>query len=352
MTGLRVLHAIRSDGFAGVEQFVSRLAVAQAEAGHTVHVIGGDPARMRPVLARAEVAHTATPDHTRDVARAVHALAREADVVNSHMTAADLAATIALARVRTAPPLVSTRHFAGPRGHIGPVPIDALIGRRIEAEIAISRAVAAATGRRSTVVHSGVPTAPADAPADAVRAHTVLIAQRLEPEKRTDLGIRAFAASGLGDRGWVLRIAGAGAERAALEALADGLGVPAEFLGFRDDLPEQFRTAGVLLAPCTVEGLGLTVIEAMAAGLPVVAADAGGHTEILEGLDPRALYAADDPHAAADSLRSLADDEIGRTVLGDTGRQRQRVEFTLSAQVTGTDAVYRAAIATAQRPIR
>jgi glycosyltransferase involved in cell wall biosynthesis len=358
MTAMRILHAIRSDGFAGVERFVLRLAVAQAGAGHTVQVIGGDPERMRPALDSAHVAHTATPDRTRDVARAVRRLARDADIVNSHMTAADLGAAFALALLRNAPPLVSTRHFAAPRGRLGPMPIDAFLGRRIRAEIAISRAVAAATGRPSTVVHSGVPdvpdgpgtssTANAETAAGELRPNrerTVLMAQRLESEKRTDLGIRAFAASALGEHGWRLQIAGEGAERAALESLADELDVEAEFLGFRDDLAERFRTAGLLLAPCTVEGLGLTVIEAMAAGLPVVAADAGGHTESLEGLDPRALYAPDDPHAAARNLRSLAADDDGRAALGAAGRRRQRAEFTLTAQVAGTDAVYRAALA-------
>lgn len=342
MSAMRILHAIRSDGFAGVERFVLRLAVAQAEAGNSVHVIGGDPERMRPQLRAAHVAHTATPDRTASVARAVHALARGADVVNSHMTAADIGAAFALARLRNAPPLVSTRHFAAQRGRIGPVPIDAMIGGRVSAEIAISHAVAAATGRRSTVVHSGVPDVPSGA-VEPARERVVLIAQRLQPEKRTEWGIRTFAASGLGDRGWRLQIAGEGAERPALESLVVSLGVPAEFLGFRDDLAERFRSAGLLLAPCDVEGLGLTVIEAMAAGLPVVAADAGGHTEILEGLDPRALYAVGDPDAAAGSLLSLASDEHGRAALGAACRQRQRTEFTLTAQVAGTDAVYRAA---------
>lgn len=343
MTGLRILHAIRSDGFAGVERFVLRLAVAQAQAGHTVHVIGGDPQRMRPPLDAAGVGHTATRDRTRDVADAVYALARDADVVNSHMTAADLGAAFALTRLRGAPPLVSTRHFAAPRGRLGPVPIDAFLGRRIQAEIAISRAVAAATGRPSTVVHSGVPDVPGEPQAD--RDRVVLIAQRLQPEKRTDLGIRAFAASALVEHGWRLQIAGEGAEHAALEQLASELDIDAEFLGFRDDLTDRFRTAGLLLAPCTVEGLGLTVIEAMAAALPVVAADAGGHSEILEGLDPRALYSPEDPHAAARNLRSLALDDDGRVALGAAGRRRQRAEFTLTAQVAGTDAVYRTAIA-------
>lgn len=340
MSALRILHAVRSDGFGGVEQFVRRLAIAQAAAGHVVHVIGGDPERMAPELRTTGVGHTATSDRAVAVARAISARAREADVVNTHMSAADVAATWALSGIRHAPALVSTRHFASPRGSIGPLPIDSLVRRRVRAEISISRAVAGAIGVPSTVVYSGVP----DAPVGAGRERIVLIAQRLEAEKRTGDGIRAFAASGLAEQGWTLEIAGEGAERPMLERLVRQMRVPAVFLGFRTDLPSHFARAGILVAPCPVEGLGLTVLEAMATGLPVIAANGGGHTEILEGLDARALYAPLDPDAAAVGLRSLADDDAGRAALGEAVRERQRTRFSLSAQVAGTDSVYRAAL--------
>ena len=64
---LRILHAIRSDGFSGVEQFVLRLALAQAAAGHRVTVIGGATDRMRPALAAAGI--DARPRSTHDRGR-------------------------------------------------------------------------------------------------------------------------------------------------------------------------------------------------------------------------------------------------------------------------------------------
>jgi glycosyltransferase involved in cell wall biosynthesis len=338
---LRIVHAIRSEAFAGVEQFVVRLAVRQALDGHAVHVIGGDPGRMRPALAEHGITF-APAASTGATARAIRAAADGADVVNAHMTAADVAGVLALAARRRRPALISTRHFTSGRGAGSGIPFDAVIGGRIDSEISISRAVAASIGRPSTVVHSGVETVDRGA---LPRERTVLMAQRLEAEKRTELGLRAFAASALASEGWTLRIAGDGAERPRLEELAAELGVEARFLGFRDDVPDLMRSAGMLLAPCTVEGLGLAVLEAMACGLPVVAADAGGHTEILEGLDPRALYDTEEPDAAARSLRSLAGDEPGRAALGAAGRERQRSAFSIDAQAAGTEAVYRAAIA-------
>lgn len=341
---LRILHAIRSDGFAGVEQFVLRLASAQAHAGHHVHVIGGDPSRMRDPLAIAGIAFTPAA-RTVDVARAVRRLRRHTDVVNTHMTAADLGGFLGLLGARHRPAVVSTRHFAKPRGRIGPLPIDVLVAGTVDAEISISAAVARSIDVPSIVVHSGVESRPLPDP--ALRRRSVLIAQRLEAEKATDVGLRAFAASGLSAHGWVLEIAGRGAEQERLAHLASELGIGASvsFLGFRDDIPELMASAGILLAPCPNEGLGLTVLEAMANALPVIAADAGGHTELLVALDDRALFAAGDALAAAAHLRSLADDPAARAVLGARERDRQTTQFTPHRQVDGTSAVYTTTIA-------
>ena len=102
------------------------------------------------------------------------------------------------------------------------------------------------------------------------------------PEKRTDVAIRAFAASGLADDGWRLKVAGHGSLLVELERLTEELGISArvDFLGPRRDVAELMSRSAILLAPCPIEGLGLVVLEAMAAQLPVVAS-AGGHLETL-----------------------------------------------------------------------
>jgi glycosyltransferase involved in cell wall biosynthesis len=339
---LRILHAIRSDGFAGVEQFVLRLAIAQSAAGHHVSVIGGAAERMAPLLGAAGVEFTPAA-RTLQVTRAVRRSTADVDIVNTHMTAAEIGALLGLMgrRRRRRPAVVATRHFAKPRGWTGPVPVGPLVRRRVDAQISISAMVAAAVDGPSTVVHPGVETRPL--PPAASRERTVLIAQRLEPEKHTHVGIRTFAESGLARAGWTLRIAGDGSEREALTGLADskGLGGAVRFLGFRPDVPELMARAGILLAPCPFEHFGLTVLESMATGLPVVAASAGGHVDMLDGLDARALHRPDDVHDAAERLRSLAHDPAGRTALGAAARARQERHFSLRSQVEATDAVYR-----------
>lgn len=340
---LHILHAIRSDGFAGVEQFVRRLAISQAASGHSVHVIGGDPAHMRAALGSHGIGFTPAT-RTLDVALALTRLRRVADVVNTHMTAADVAAALAFGIVPSRPAIVATRHFALRRGTNSRLPIDRAVRGIIDAEISVSAAVAAAIGVGSTVIHPGVEERPAADPSR--RTQAVLIAQRLEVEKATDAGIRAFAESTLAARGWTLEIAGEGAERDALEVLVRslGLGSVTTFLGFRTDLPTLMSHAGILLAPCPFEHFGLSVVEAMASALPVVAADAGGHREMLAGLDPRALFTPGDLAGAAAQLDSLAADAAGRQALGDAQRQRQLTTFSLRSQSEATDRVYRSAI--------
>lgn len=337
---MKITHAVCSDSFAGVERYVLRIALAQAAAGHDVTVLGGDPAQMRRPLRDAGVGFAPMPRFT----SGIRTLRRhtDADVVNTHMTAADVAAVAAGVHRRSV--LVSTRHFAQRRGTIGPVPIDALIARRFDAEIAISAAVAEQIRLPSTVVHTGV----ADSsPSPAVRSsRTILMAQRLQPEKHSPLGVRAFAASGLASAGWRLVIAGEGPELDQIVRLSRELGVAGQIdvLGFRDDVPQLLNDSAMLLATCPREGLGLTVLEAMSHALPVVAAGAAGHLDLVGDADAALLFTPDDVADAASSLRALADDPELRSRAGLALQQRQRTMFTLKAQADNTELVYREAL--------
>lgn len=342
---MRILHAVRSDGFAGVERHVARLARAQAAAGHRVVVVGGDPEQMRATLQVAAVdVHPARS--TLDVVRALRRLATGADVLHVHMTAAEVAATVAAAATRAFPPVVTTRHFAGRRGsgRAGRL-IAALARRRVTAQVSISRYVADHVDGDSVVVHPGVEDRP-DGRTAGERSRVVLMVQRLESEKRSDLGLRAFAASGLAEEGWELHVAGDGSQRSVLESLCTELGVDSHvrFLGARTDVDQLMADAGLLVAPCPVEGLGLSVLEAMAGGLPVVAASAGGHLELLEGVDPLTLYPPYDTAVAGRHLAALARDPARRDAVSAAARTVQRTSFTPHAQVAGTDAVYRSVV--------
>lgn len=333
---LRIVHAVCSDRFAGVERYVLRIAVAQAAAGHDVTVLGGAPEQMSGPLGAAGVQFAPMRSFGAGI-RTIRARSG-ADVVNTHMTAADVAAVAAGAHRRAA--LVSTRHFSRRRGTAGPVPIDTLVARRFDAEIAISAAVAESIGVPSSVVHTGVPDAEESPTVGTSR--TILMAQRLQPEKHSWLGVRAFAASGLAADDWRIVIAGDGPERDDLIRLSQELGIreQVDLLGFRNDVPALLDSSAVLMAPCPREGLGLTVLEAMSHAVPVVAAGAAGHLDLVGGMDPALLFAPDDVSEAAARLRALAEDDGLRVRLGHALQERQRTEFTIDAQAKGTERVY------------
>jgi glycosyltransferase involved in cell wall biosynthesis len=173
-----------------------------------------------------------------------------------------------------------------------------------------------------------------DEPYDA-DSRRVLVLQRLEAEKRTDVALRIWKETRLGEAGWVLRVVGDGQERARLTALADELGVSSSvtFAGWSATPAQELARAAVLLATAPGEPYGLSVLEALAAGVPVVAAGSGGHLETL-GIVPGALlFSPGDVRAASDSLRALAMDGPRRVELGEAGRRIQRASFGLEAHV-------------------
>lgn len=341
MTGraLSIVHVIRSDGFAGVEKHVALLAAAQAAEGWRVAVIGGGVTPMRRQWGEAGVSHREAVTIV-DAVRALDEF-RDVDLVHAHMTAAEAAAVLSV-RTRHIP-LVVTRHFAAPRGGspLGRLAVP-LIRRRLSAQIAISHYVATRIDGASTVIYPGVPTVPEAVPA-AGRERTVLVAQRLEPEKKTDDAVRAFAASGLEASGWRLDVAGSGSQEGPLRDLAATLGITASvrFLGHRHDVAELMARAGVLLATCDVEGLGLSVLEAMAVGLPVVASAAGAHLETVGKVPGGALYPDGDTAAAARLLERLASSPESRDAYGVRLREVQRANFSIAEQAEQTEALYR-----------
>ncbi len=329
-----------SDAFAGVERYVTTLTTGLARHGCRVVVIGGQRDRVEPSVV--------TTDHVEwlpatDVRQALGALLhqRHLDVVHAHMTAAELAAVMGSAKHRA--PIVATRHFARRRGsHFMSGVAGRFLTRRIDAQLAISRYVADSIEGTSIVVPPG--TAHPDAVPDAAdRERTVLVVQRLEAEKRTDLALEAWRNSGLGTAGWQLLIVGDGSERRRLEAQAAQLGVAAScaFLGRRNDVADLQLRASMQLAPRPDEPFGLSVVEAMAAALPVVAARGGGHLETV-GLAPdAALYSPFDIGSAGRMLAELAGDLERRHSYGTALRHIHSDVFRVERQVATTLETYR-----------
>jgi glycosyltransferase involved in cell wall biosynthesis len=132
-------------------------------------------------------------------------------------------------------------------------------------------------------------------------------------------------ALGLLDPGaWRAVIVGDGPQSACLEGV-QGL----DLLGERDDVPDLLATADVFVLPSKSEGMPISVLEAMAAGLPVVASAVGGVPEVVVDGETGFLVPPGDPEALADALgRLLADGELRRR-MGAAGRRRAELRFDL-----------------------
>ncbi len=164
--------------------------------------------------------------------------------------------------------------------------------------------------------------------------------QRLETDKDTGTGLLAWRASGLGAEGWSLVVVGDGSERESLQSLLCG-DESVRFVGHVGDVSSYLHRAGILLATAPAEPFGLSVVEAMAAGVPVIASRSGGHLETIGSVEDAPLFPVGDVNAAARCLTDLAADPGRRKDLSDAGREVQRREFSLARQVSEIEGIYR-----------
>jgi len=342
---LRVAHVVVTDEFAGVERYVSMTAVELARRGVEVSVVGGSGTRMPEVLGQSV---KWLPGRTAGEAlRSVARLGRQ-DVCHVHMTLAE--ATAVAARAVHRAPILSTRHFAAPRGSTLPArALRPVIAKGMVREIATSQFVAQQLERTpERVLSPGVPPA---SNTWRVGNRNVLLLQRLEPEKDAQTALAAWKEARLWEAGWSLRILGDGTQRVALEAWAASNHIEGvQFAGWVADVDAEFRSAGMLLAPTPAEGFGLGVVEAMAAGLPVVASASGGHLESVGRIPGAPLFPARDAFAAAVMLRSMLDDDL-RASLSSAGRNLVAQRFSLSSHVDRLEDEY-GAVARPQRRTR
>lgn len=136
-----------------------------------------------------------------------------------------------------------------------------------------------------------------------------------------------------------LVLIGDGAERHALEQLAACLRIDVRFLGFRTDVATFLARADVVVLPSLYEGSSNAVMEAMAAGRPVVATAVGGTPELLE--DGRGvLVAPADADALADGLQSVLGDREAAAVLGRRAREWALANLTADVMVDRYVALY------------
>jgi glycosyltransferase involved in cell wall biosynthesis len=167
----------------------------------------------------------------------------------------------------------------------------------------------------------------------------VLTPARLNPQKGHRVLLEAVAE--VPDALFLL--AGDGPERASLEAEAERLGVVDRvcFLGRREDVPQLLAACDVFALPSLYEGSSLAVLEAMAAGIPIVSSAIGGTDELIEDGRSGLLVPPGDAKALAGALRRMLADRGLRESLAAAARERVDDGLTREQMTSRVIGVYR-----------
>lgn len=137
-------------------------------------------------------------------------------------------------------------------------------------------------------------------------------------------------------------VVGDGALLRPMEEKAQALGLSdaVVFTGIRRDVPEILALLDVFVLPSLWEGLPIALLEAMAAGLPVVATRVGGVPEVVEDGVTGLLVPPRDPDALAEAITRLLRDPDLRCKMGQAGRERVESEFSVEKMVRKTETLY------------
>jgi glycosyltransferase involved in cell wall biosynthesis len=170
----------------------------------------------------------------------------------------------------------------------------------------------------------------------------VVVVANLRPEKGHDVLIDAAVEVIRRFPDARFELVGGGSERGALAARATERGVAHAFtfLGHRDDVPERLATADIFVLPSRSEAFPNALLEAMAAGLPVIASGVGGVVELVENGRTGFLVPAGNAFALADRIcRLMADPSLGRR-LGTAARADVEARYSFDRMVTAFENVY------------
>jgi glycosyltransferase involved in cell wall biosynthesis len=205
------------------------------------------------------------------------------------------------------------------------------------ARVTLSQRVAAPD--KVVTIHNGIPDCSERADLHATNSPVITMVARFSPVKDHGLLLRAFTSLHPSTR---LRLVGDGPLRQSCERLARELGIynRVEFLGNRDDVPTILAGSDVFVLASTFEMLPISVLEAMRAGLPIVATDVGGVSEAVVHGETGLLVPAGSATALAEALGQLAADRDLRLFLGRAGRRRFTEQFLYAQQEARTRSVY------------
>jgi glycosyltransferase involved in cell wall biosynthesis len=375
---VRILFLSTSMGLGGADQQLLSAAQVLRERGHEVRIVSMTPLGPMGLQARALGVTTdslkmrrGVPD-PRGLGRLVRLVrAWKPDVVHSHMVHANLMAR-ALRLLVPIPVLVSTIHnvYEG-----GPLLMAAyrLTNGLVDHMTIISEAAASrfvceriVPKRLLTVIANGVDTermrdVPADTRATLRRSVGLgegefvwLAVGRFEIAKDYPNMLRAFATVRGREPRAVLVIVGEGSLQGEAETLTAELGLSeaVRFLGRRNDVPAVMSAADGYVMSSAWEGMPMVLLEAAAAGLPIVATAVGGNGEVVRDGESGFLVPPKDAEALARGmLRLMAVPEGQRRAMGERGREHVRANYGLHRVAERWERLYWDALARKGLPL-
>lgn len=346
-----------STEFAGAERYAIELVAALRGRCEFVAIIGDEAAeetRMRLGEAGARVEtvpglrRRPTIGSVRNLTRTLRSIGPV--LVHANLTDQGDGLASLLAARRSRRPCVATLHLVLPRRARWREAVSRLaLGGTCA--IGVSEAVGTYLRQRgipTVVVMNGLsPPSPAPHPRAALGVgETDFVIGgigRLDEQKGWDVLCRAAPLVRERLDGAVFVVIGEGEERARLERLPDCANV--RFVGYRRDAASLLGGFDVLVVPSRYEGLGLTPLEAMYLGVPVIASDIPGLTEALG--DAGIMVPREQPAALAEAVLKVASDPELRLRLAEQGKRRVRETFSVERMATETLAVYESLLASA-----
>jgi glycosyltransferase involved in cell wall biosynthesis len=135
---------------------------------------------------------------------------------------------------------------------------------------------------------------------------------------------------------------GDGPQKPELISLASELGIDdhCHFLGFRRDVPELLACFDVFVLPSPREGLSISILEAMASALPVVATNVSGNRELIDSGVDGILVKPADPAALAEAIITMIRDQARARAMGERARHKVKVSFSQEKMIERTLQVY------------
>lgn len=360
-----ILHLIDTGGPGGAETVFLRLVRGAAERGcrsiacvperdwlHRRLVEQGEEVRVVPSSGSFDLAYLAR----------ILGMARRhgVDLMHTHLLTSSVYGSVAARLLRI--PVICTFH-----GQVDITSADPLLGlkfrilsRAADRVVFVSESLRrhylehTPIGREvSAVIHNGIDRDRyGDSSRREVRAELgvgedeVLVGAvgNLRPAKGYEILIRAAARLHRQDRAYRFVVAGQGGGDLGrrLEGLRDRLlpGGAFRFLGFREDVPRLLAGFDVFVLSSTSEGFSLSTVEAMAAGLPVVATRSGGPEEIVEHGESGLLVESGSPAALARGIRRVVASRELRVRLVEGARRRVREAFGVESMVAAYSRLY------------